>query len=429
MSILQVSSTIRSNNSGSTPQVATFPNPLTAGSTVLFIGANYSATNMGSAVISDGSQSLTLDGVYPAGNNKGHVYSKKNITSTGASNPTVTITPGSSSDNYISGIAVEISEKVTYEATVNAATDAGNRTFNYTPATASSFAVSVLVLDADTTNGNLSPNSGVTQLDYEQSTIDRTGYISGYSYNTGTGAFSHVWNNPTYLTAGLMVVYSVDSGGGPTEYTITPSGGVVFSGEPNVARERVFSVSGGVSFGGTADAVLNKNYIISPSGGIVFGGAPNILRERAIVPSGGIVFSGAAAFGYERILSPSGGAIFGGTGNITFEPTSGTTYTITPSGGVAFSGASDVLRERTIAPNGGITFSGASTLQRERSIIPSGGIIFDGSATFNADHIIVPNGGIVFGGNGGMFFIPAGGGSGLLDAQRLNVKVSKAMGL
>lgn len=425
MPVIQVGIPKRTLDSGSSVVTFEFSNPTTAGSTLLLLVANYSSEVPTSvATVAGTPQAFTLDNSYPSSINRVFHYRRDSVA---AGVTQVNLTPSSSVDNYLSGVLVEVSEVLSFNDS-NGATASGtvlvsgydfsgnNRNYFFA-ATAANFGSS---------DCNFALDSPAIQLDVEQSSDTTTGYICGYFKDFGAVADLTTTSDGSMNSLGTSYTYAAS---GPTEYTITPSGGVVFSGEPNVTREKVFSVSGGVSFGGTADAVLNKNYIISPSGGIVFGGAPNVLRERAIVPSGGIVFSGAAAFGYERILSPSGGAIFGGTGNITFEPTSGTTYTITPSGGVAFSGASDVLRERTIAPNGGITFGGSSSLQRERSIIPSGGIVFDGTAPIQGDHIIIPNGGIVFGGNGGMFFVPAGGGSGLIDAQRLNVKVSKAMGL
>lgn len=215
------------------------------------------------------------------------------------------------------------------------------------------------------------------------------------------------------------------------EKVLAPSGGVVFSGAPAISKERVILPSGGVVFSGAANVAFNKEYVITPSGGIVFSGNAEQVREQVFPTSGGVLFGGGATQVYERIIPPSGGVIFGGTGNTTFEPVSGTTYTITPSGGISFSGASEFVREKSIVPTGGIVFSGDNVLQREKVIAPSGGIDFSGSANFGGDHVIAPNGGIIFGGSAGTYFVPVGGGggSGLWDVMRLNVKVSKTMGL
>lgn len=223
------------------------------------------------------------------------------------------------------------------------------------------------------------------------------------------------------------------AGGGPTpvDYVITPDGGTVFSGASNVSTEKAVIPSGGVVFGGTAPVVLSKEYLINPSGGIVFSGGTEPVRERVFPVSGGVLFGGSAVTVHENVVVPVGGVAFGGDGSVVFTPNSSTTYDITPSGGVSFSGTSSTNREFAIVPVGSIVFSGASLVSREKVILPSGGVTFDGSANFQGDHIISPNGGIVFGGNGGMFFVPAGGGggSGLWDISRLNVRVSKAIGL
>lgn len=430
MPLIQTSAVVRSSDSGTTPQEFIFPSPLTAGSSVLLLVVNYTATALGTAIISDGSQALNLDGVYPSLNNRAYVYSLKNITSTGAANPKVTLTPGGSTDNYITGVAIEISEKITWDDVTNVVDGTGNRTITNVPVSSNNFVVSVLAVNDDTSNADMSVNSGCTQIFVNQTTVNESGAIGVYSYNPSSATVTHVINVPTVRTQGLMSMYSIDSTG-PTDFVITPSGGVVFSGAPALVKERVQVASGGVVFSGAVTVTLSKQFTISPSGGVVFAGAPAVIRERSLIPSGGIVFSGAPVFSKERILTPAGGVVFGGTGDITFTPGSSSELVITPSGGITFSGISNVLRERSIAPNGGVTFGGAVSLQRENIIVPSGGILFDGNTSFARDRILTPAGGINFGGNGGAFFLPAGGviGNGLWDAMKLNVKVSKSIGL
>lgn len=431
MALIQVSSpVVKSSDSGSTPQEFIFPSPLTAGSSVLLLVVNYTNTTPTSAVISDGSQALNLDGAHPTSLNKAYIYSLKNITSTGASNPKVTLTPGGSTDNYITGVAIEISEKITWEDNTTVDDGTGNRTINNTPVGSDNFAVSLLAVNSDTSNANMTIGSGCTQIFVNQNTVGESGAIGAYSYNPSSSTVTHVINVPSVNTQGLMAMYAIDEDG-PTEYTITPSGGVVFSGAPTFGRDRILEPSGGVGLSGNVEPTLSHEWIVSPSGGIVFSGTVEPIREQAISPAGGVSFSGEVQTVYEKILEPAGGIIFDGTGGAFFEPNGATEYLIEPSGGVVFSGSADVLRERLVAPSGGITFSGAVSLQREMFIVPSGGVSFDGNPTFGGDHIIVPNGGIVFGGNGGIFFVPEGGtgGSGLWDSRSLNLKISKMVGL
>jgi hypothetical protein len=129
-------------------------------------------------------------------------------------------------------------------------------------------------------------------------------------------------------------------------------------------------------------------YTITPSGGIVFSGAVPLLRTRVQVPSGGISFSGAVPLLRTRVQVPSGGVTFGGTAAITFVPGI-KIYTITPSGGISFSGAAPLLRTRLQVPSGGISFAGTAPLVRTRIQLPSGGVVFSGSSPL----IFIPAGG------------------------------------
>ncbi len=115
------------------------------------------------------------------------------------------------------------------------------------------------------------------------------------------------------------------SAGGGTTYTITPSGGVTFSGTIPTIRERQQVVSGQVTFGGTApiDFTGSATYTIIPSGGFVLSGSPAQIHERAIFPAGGVVFSGAPAQIHEKVLVPSGRVTFSGSAAIIFIPAGG----------------------------------------------------------------------------------------------------------
>lgn len=130
-------------------------------------------------------------------------------------------------------------------------------------------------------------------------------------------------------------------------------------------------------------------YTITPSGGVTFSGAVILLRERFQPVSGGIVFSGAVTFIKTRAIVASGQVTFGGTAPITF--TGSATYIIIPSGGVVFSGAVPQLRERQIVPTGGVSFSGAPAQIHVQVFAPAGQVTFAGSAPI----IFIPAGGVV----------------------------------
>jgi hypothetical protein len=211
--------------------------------------------------------------------------------------------------------------------------------------------------------------------------------------------------------------------------TITPSGGYVFSGTNTFIRTRAQI----------------------PSGGIVFSGAVPQLRERIQVPSGGYVFSGTVPLLRTRLQPVSGGYVFSGTAPITFTAGGApVTYTITPSGGYVFSGtSSSYARERlqvvsggivfsgTVTPqriktqpaSGGIVFSGAITTIKTRALVPSGLITFSGTAPLVRTKIVPVSGLITFSGSAPITFVPAGAPPAGSNDSRLNVKVSRAMGL
>ncbi|MCC6530921.1 MAG: hypothetical protein IT531_00090 [Burkholderiales bacterium] len=97
---------------------------------------------------------------------------------------------------------------------------------------------------------------------------------------------------------------TTSGGGGPTEYLITPSGGVAFAG----------------------GATLIHGRVVHPAGGVGFSGAAPITRDRTIAASGGVVFDGAAPYethNVERVIVPSGRVTFGGTAPMTFTPAGG----------------------------------------------------------------------------------------------------------
>lgn len=68
-----------------------------------------------------------------------------------------------------------------------------------------------------------------------------------------------------------------------------------------------------------ASGSSTNNYIITPSGGIVFSGDVNFVKGKILAISGGITFAGTAAFIKGKIIQAAGGISFGGTAPITFN--------------------------------------------------------------------------------------------------------------
>jgi hypothetical protein len=144
------------------------------------------------------------------------------------------------------------------------------------------------------------------------------------------------------LELGAIALEIKAAAGGTTEYTITPSGGVAFSGSAPLLKGRVFITAGGVTFAGEATYETHNS-------------------SRTITPSGGVVLSGTAD------------VIFDGNGD----------FVITPSGGVVFGGSAPLVRGKILTAGGTITFSGTAGLvthSAERIIEPDGGIVFSGHA-------------------------------------------------
>jgi hypothetical protein len=138
--------------------------------------------------------------------------------------------------------------------------------------------------------------------------------------------------------------FEFQSVGGTTEYTITPSGGVTFSGSATLLKGRVFITAGGVTFAGEATYETHSaSRTITPSGGVVLSGTADVIFDGngsfVITPSGGVVFSGGTSLVKGKILTADGTITFSGTAGLVTHTAS---RVITPSGGVVFSGTADV---------------------------------------------------------------------------------------
>lgn len=64
-------------------------------------------------------------------------------------------------------------------------------------------------------------------------------------------------------------------------------------------------------------AAGSTEYIISPTGGVVFSGTALYIQSKTIIPSGGIAFTGTGLDLRTKVVFITGGVTFGGTGNMT----------------------------------------------------------------------------------------------------------------
>lgn len=144
---------------------------------------------------------------------------------------------------------------------------------------------------------------------------------------------------------------------------------------------------------------LNTSYTISPSGGLTFSGDNVQIHGKIFAPSGGLTFGGSNTFLHGKVFNISGGITFGGTAVIT-SGTGTSSYTITPTGGFTFAGNNAVNLGKVFNISGGITFSGNAALSTVNSyaLSPSGGVIFGGTNLVIKTKILSPTGGIVFSG-------------------------------
>lgn len=126
--------------------------------------------------------------------------------------------------------------------------------------------------------------------------------------------------NPWQLFAPRTIFVPITTSSGGTTYTITPSGGIVFSGTGTEINTKVLDVSGGVTFAGTGSVTFasgGTSYIISPSGGVTLAGTGTQVQSKVIIPSGGISFAGTGLDLRTKVIDISGGVTFGGTGSMT----------------------------------------------------------------------------------------------------------------
>lgn len=186
-------------------------------------------------------------------------------------------------------------------------------------------------------------------------------YQNGVSRVTGNDSAHSTatkWGMMIYSTSSLMDDWSFTDagGGGPTEYVITPSGGVVMSGAAPISRDRVLAPAGGIVMGGTASdyATHEAQRLITPSGGVVMGGTAPIstgaTTEHVLAVSGGITMGGAAPITRDRTVVPSGGIVMGGSA--TDYETHSAVREITPSGGITMGGSARITFTSALAPAG-----------------------------------------------------------------------------
>lgn len=136
--------------------------------------------------------------------------------------------------------------------------------------------------------------------------------------------------------------------GGPQSLTVTPTGGISFSGAAPFIRGATKSASGGLTFGGSA--AMARGTVRTATGGITFAGTAPQTRRAVRTPAGGVLLSGTAPVSF-----------FNGTQSLT----------VTPAGGIVFSGTAPTVRSTRRSSTGGINFGGTSPYTNSGVILPT----------------------------------------------------------
>jgi hypothetical protein len=247
-----------------------------------------------------------------------------------------TFTAGSASfaSMYAAAFSGAEASPLDQQSTANTTTQAGS----ITPSENGELIIASLCSRTDTT---YTIDSGFTIAEatpYLASNYD--GGALAYLVQSTAAAVNPAWN----VSETVAIVSFKGVGAGGTEYTITPSGGVSFSGSTPLLKGRVFITAGGVTFAGEATYETHTaSRIITPSGGLVLSGTADVIFDGngdfVITPSGGVVFGGSSPLIRGKILTSEGTITFSGTAGLVTHTAS---RVITPSGGVVFSGTANV---------------------------------------------------------------------------------------
>jgi hypothetical protein len=192
---------------------------------------------------------------------------------------------------------------------------------------------------------------------------EKSGSISlGLAWNRvlSLAEYQMLYDNPWQLFLVPSRPLFAPSSGGVQSLTVTPIGGIVFSGAAATLKSAIKAPTGGIQFGGAA--TFNRGIVRAVSGGIVFGGSATQLRGRSIMPVGGLNFSGTATILRGVIRTATGGLVFSGTAPVTFS-NGAQSLVVTPVGGIIFSGAAAIVRTCSRLVSGGLHFGGAASVE------------------------------------------------------------------
>lgn len=100
---------------------------------------------------------------------------------------------------------------------------------------------------------------------------------------------------------------------------------------------------------------------ITPTGGLLFSGVSERLLGATRTPLGGLVLSGEGGSSRSSVVASMGGLSLLGAAGYSTELGAGiSSLSVTPSGGVFFSGTSVLIQTTNRLPSGGVVFSGTA---------------------------------------------------------------------
>lgn len=115
----------------------------------------------------------------------------------------------------------------------------------------------------------------------------------------GWGWSQQLWDGASEELGALP--FEATATGGPTSWTITPTGGVVVGGATPILHGRIFPASGGAVFGGSASFIRGRVQV--SSGGVTLSGDAPLVRGKIIAPSGGVLVLGSAVVLFSGVSS------------------------------------------------------------------------------------------------------------------------------
>ena len=212
MALVQTSTLLRTENSGATSTLS-YTSNLTAGSLSVLCVGNYPSgiTSVSGSANGAYTQAVTYgDG----GNNYVEIWYKANV-SAGAE--TLTITPTSTSGNYVTAVAQEWSGMATSSPLDRTGTS-GTLTVSTSAATtqANEVVFTVAVADAGSSNVNWGTPSGYTLIARENDSNTYTGLQAAYKIVAATGTQSATHTNSSVSADTIIATFKVAGSGAVT---------------------------------------------------------------------------------------------------------------------------------------------------------------------------------------------------------------------